>query len=208
MKKILNLIVAVGALFFAVACQTEHYPPSLVGSYYTGKKLKPIKDPSEVNLIEHTGNIDGDFEKLRKLGNIAIGGASFNGAFQDVPTVKAFACSIGADIVLCGVERPKGANQSVSYSFDTGQGNRRQVYLFYASPTATLNNWSAFCARMNNGWGLKESRTSEKNMAAIYAQVWGVPLPKNLQTNPPYPKWPEKELTKLRERLYEKRREW
>jgi hypothetical protein len=202
MKKILNSLVAVGALFLAVSCQTGHYPPSLVGSYYTGIKLKPIKDPSGVNLIECTKNIDGDFEKLRKSGNIAIGGSSFNGAFQNVPTVKAFACSIGADIVLCGVERPKGANQSVPYSFDTGQGNRRQTYLFYVSPTATLNNWSAFYGRF------KESGLPEKSAAAIHAQVWGVPLPKKLQTNPPYPRWPEKELSKLREGLLEKRRDW
>lgn len=208
MKKILNSLVAVGALLLSVSCQTVHSPPSLVGSYYTGNKLKPIKDPSEVRLIDHTGNIDRDYDKLRKSGNIPIGGASFNGAFQDVPTVKAFACSIGADIVLCGVESQKGVNQSVPYSFDAGQGNRRQVYFFYASPTATLNNWYAFCARMNNGRGLKDSGLSEKSAAALHAQVWGVPLPQNLKTNPPYPKIPDKELSKLREGLIKARRDW
>lgn len=208
MKIILNPLVVACALALSVSCRPAHYPSSLIEGYYTGSKLKPIKDPSEIHLIDHAGNIERDYDQLRKSGSIPIGGASFNGAYQDVRAVKAFACSIGADVVLCGVEPSKEANQSVPRSFDAGQGNRRQVYLFYASPTATLNNWRAFCARMNNGRGLKDSGMTEKSAAALHAQAWGVPLPRSLQTNPPYPRIPEEELSKLRQGLIKARREW
>jgi hypothetical protein len=66
----------------------------------------------------------------------------------------------------------------------------QQKYLFWATPRVFLNNW------LNNYKHLPIEQA--KQNAALYAQAWGVPLPKNLQPKETPPQRSEKFLAEVR----------
>ena len=76
----------------------------------------------------------------------------------------------------------------------------RQMYLFWVSPRGVLRNWLEMMKAVNATKPASEQILPEEQrvQAAIYAQVYGLPLPANLRPKNPVPPLSEKQLAELR----------
>jgi hypothetical protein len=76
----------------------------------------------------------------------------------------------------------------------------QQAYVFWLSPQGMLRNWLNLAKDANARRPVEERAPMEevKRRAAIYAQVWSVPLPANLRPKEPVPQFSEKQLAELR----------
>lgn len=76
----------------------------------------------------------------------------------------------------------------------------QQMYLFWASPKQFLREWLDMAKEQNSSRPPEQQVSLEetKRRAAIYAQAWGVPLPRNLQPQEPVPPLSEKHLAEVR----------
>jgi len=79
----------------------------------------------------------------------------------------------------------------------------QQMYIFWLSPAGVLRNWPEMVRETNAIKPAAERISDEetKFQAAIFAQVWRVPLPANLRPRQPVPQLSEKELSELRTKL-------
>ena len=76
----------------------------------------------------------------------------------------------------------------------------QQMYLFWASPNQMLREWLDIAKEQNATKPPDQQVSLEetKRRAAIYAQAWRFPLPRNLRPQEPVPPLPEKLLAEAR----------
>ena len=234
-------------------CQTT----SNIAPHFEGEKWKRLPSASQVQIRRiPTDNLKAHPRNMAKQGYGLIGKARFRGEQESIEQLKAFAASVGADLVEANVA-PLGTAQrtymgvssytpgrvvtsygtSSGYASGSGSGTlyspygampfntsgsataygsstattyipsqttyapmsyevliTEQTYLFWASPKQFLRQWLDSAKKYNTDMSLEDT----KQNAAIYAQAWGVPLPRNLRPKEPVPQLPEKDLAQTR----------